>query len=197
MAPTTQDPVQLFAEWFNEAKGTTLRDPTAMALATVGEDLMPAVRMVLMKNFDQAGLVFYTNMTSAKARHIRTHAQASCCFYWEPLHKQVRVTGQVESVTTAEADAYFASRPRESQLGAWASLQSQPMKERSEFEQRLVEVTRQYEGQTVPRPPHWSGFRIVPVQVEFWTERPFRLHERVVFSRAKVDETWKQQILYP
>jgi pyridoxamine 5'-phosphate oxidase len=197
MAANNQDPIDLFAAWFAEAKASPLRDPTAMALATASRDLMPSVRMVLMKQFDHEGLVFYTNMTSAKARDLQENPQACACFHWDTLKRQVRVSGRVERVSDAEADAYFASRPRESQLGAWASLQSQPMKARSEFEARLEQVTQQYEGQTIPRPPHWSGFRIVPNAVEFWTDRPFRLHDRLVYSRKTPQEAWQTQILYP
>ncbi|WP_141734867.1 pyridoxamine 5'-phosphate oxidase [Oligoflexus tunisiensis] len=197
MASNHQDPINLFAAWFAEAKASTVRDPTAMALATASRDLMPAVRMVLMKQFDHDGLVFYTNLTSAKARDLLENPQASVCFHWEPLKRQVRVAGSVERVSDAEADAYFASRPRESQLGAWASLQSQPMKERAEFEARLAMVTKRYEGQIIPRPPHWSGFRIIPSRIEFWTDRPFRLHDRLVFSRQNPQDPWQTQILYP
>jgi pyridoxamine 5'-phosphate oxidase len=197
MASNHQDPITLFATWFAEAKASTVRDPTAMALATASRDLMPAVRMVLMKQFDHDGLVFYTNLTSAKARDLAENPQASVCFHWEPLKRQVRVAGSVERVSDAEADAYFASRPRESQLGAWASLQSQPMKDRAEFEARLAMITQRYEGQTIPRPPHWSGFRIIPRSVEFWSDRPFRLHDRLVFTRPSPQDPWETQILYP
>lgn len=197
MSEAHQDPIALFAAWFAEAKATNMRDPTAMALATAARDLMPSVRMVLMKEFDHKGLVFYTNMTSNKARDLQANPQACACFHWEPLKKQVRVSGRVELVTDAEADAYFASRARESQLGAWASLQSQPMKARIEFEQRLSDVTQEYEGQAVPRPPHWSGFRIVPTRIEFWSDRPFRLHDRLVYTRSQQQEPWQTQILYP
>lgn len=195
MAANNQDPIDLFAAWFNEAKVSPM--PEAMALATASRDLMPSVRMVLMKQFDHDGLVFYTNMTSAKARDLQENPQACACFHWDALKRQVRVAGRVERVSDAEADAYFASRPRESQLGAWASLQSQPMKARSEFEARLEQVTRQYEGKTIPRPPHWSGFRIVPSSIEFWTDRPFRLHDRLVYTRKNPQDAWTTQILYP
>jgi pyridoxamine 5'-phosphate oxidase len=197
MAANNQDPIELFAAWFAEAKASPLIDPTAMALATASRDLMPSVRMVLLKQFDHEGLVFYTNLTSAKARDLQENPQASVCFHWDTLKRQVRVGGAVERVSDAEADAYFASRPRESQLGAWASLQSQPMKERAEFEARLKQVTEQYEGKTIPRPLHWSGFRILPTRVEFWSDRPFRLHDRLVYTRKNPQDAWQTQILYP
>jgi len=197
MAANNQDPIELFAAWFAEAKASPLLDPTAMALATASRDLMPSVRMVLLKQFDHEGLVFYTNLTSAKARDLQENPQASVCFHWDTLKRQVRVAGAVEPVSDTEADAYFASRPRESQLGAWASLQSQPMKERVEFETRLKQVTQQYEGKTIPRPPHWSGFRILPTHVEFWSDRPFRLHDRLVYTRKNPQAAWQTQILYP
>ncbi len=197
MTADKQDPIELFADWFAEAKASPLRDPNAMALATVSRDLMPSVRMVLMKQFDHEGLVFYTNLTSAKAQNLQVNPQASVCFHWEPLRRQVRVSGKFEAVTTDEADAYFASRPRESQLGAWASLQSQPMKSREEFEQRMADVTRKYEGQVVPRPAHWSGFRMVPTSVEFWMDKPFRLHDRWIYRRADAHQPWQTQLLYP
>lgn len=197
MAANNQDPIELFAAWFAEAKASALIDPTAMALATASRDLMPSVRMVLLKQFDHEGLVFYTNLTSAKARDLQDNPQASVCFHWDALRRQVRVGGAVERVSDAEADAYFASRPRESQLGAWASLQSQPMKERAEFEARLQQVTQQYEGKTIPRPSHWSGFRILPTHVEFWSDRPFRLHDRLVYTRKNPQDAWQTQILYP
>jgi pyridoxamine 5'-phosphate oxidase len=197
MAANNQDPIELFAAWFAEAKVSPLIDPTAMALATASRDLMPSVRMVLLKQFDHEGLVFYTNLTSAKARDLQDNPQASVCFHWDTLKRQVRVGGAVERVSDAEADAYFASRPRESQLGAWASLQSQPMKERAEFEARLKQITEQYEGKTIPRPPHWSGFRILPTHVEFWSDRPFRLHDRLVYTRKNPQDAWQTQILYP
>ncbi|MCX6129628.1 MAG: pyridoxamine 5'-phosphate oxidase [Proteobacteria bacterium] len=192
-----EEAIATFATWFKEAKASPIIDPSAMALATVSADSMPSVRIVLMKNFDQQGLVFYTNTTSDKARDIKAHPHASACFHWDTLKKQVRVSGRVESVTSAEADAYFASRPRESQLGAWASLQSQPMASRAEFEARLLEFTKKFEGQAVPRPAHWSGFRIVPNRIEFWIDRPYRLHERWVYTRADEQKAWQKQLLYP
>ncbi len=189
------DPVAEFHAWFDEAKRTPLKDPTAMALATVGSDGMPHVRMVLMKEFDRQGVVFFTNTTSAKAQDLQKNARASVCFFWETTRKQVRVQGSVTPVSVEEADAYFASRPRDSQMGAWASLQSQGMGSRAEFEQRLEEVRQLYKDQAIPRPPHWSGYRISLERVEFWIEKPFRLHDRFVYH--KVGETWQKQLLYP
>lgn len=190
-------PVSEFLTWFEEAKLTPLRDPNAMALATVDAAGIPAVRMVLMKHFDREGLVFYTNYQSAKSVQIKQQAEpfASACFFWETTRKQVRITGRVSAVTEAEADAYFASRPRESQLGAWASLQSQTMSDRAEFEGRYHDLVKLYEGKTVPRPPHWSGWRISPDRMEFWVEKPFRLHERYVYVRKGTD--WQRSLLYP
>lgn len=191
------DPISLFADWFAEAKRLPALYPNAMALATVNAQQQPAVRIVLMKHFDQDGLVFYTNLESAKSRDLQSHPKASACFYWEAIKKQVRVSGRVVAVSAAEADVYFASRPRESQLGAWASDQSRPMQDRQELEQRLAEVTERFAGKTVNRPPHWSGFRIVPLDIEFWQEKPYRLHERRVYSRESAGIPWNCRLLYP
>lgn len=188
-------PVQEFLSWYEEAKQTPLRDPHAMALATVTAAGLPQVRMVLMKHFDEEGLVFYTHHTSPKSREIRASGHASACFFWETTRKQVRVTGPVEAVRASEADAYFASRPRESQLGAWASLQSQPLSERAVFEERVKELEGLFAGQPVPRPEHWSGWRIKPETMEFWIEKPFRLHERYIYQREA--DGWKKTLLYP
>lgn len=195
MTQLASDPISEFLSWFAEAQQTPLRDPHAMALATVGEGGIPQVRMVLMKHFDQKGLVFYTHHTSPKSRDLQSSGWASACFFWETTRKQVRVTGQVEAVSSDEADAYFASRPRESQLGAWASLQSQPLSERSDFEERLRTVESLFAGQSVPRPAHWSGWRIKPRTIEFWIEQPYRLHHRYIYERA--GDTWNKTLLYP
>jgi pyridoxamine 5'-phosphate oxidase len=195
MTQATYDPIAEFQVWFKEAKETSLKDPTAMAVATSSPEGIPAVRMVLMKQFDQQGLVFYTNFTSAKARDLQQNSWASACFFWETTRKQVRVTGRVQVVSREEADAYFASRPRDSQLGAWASLQSQPMAARTDFEERFKQLQSLYEGQVVPRPEHWSGFRIVPEKIEFWIELPYRLHERWIYHRD--GQGWTKTLLYP
>ncbi len=189
------DPIAEFQEWFHEAKKTALKDPNAMALATLGADGTPQVRVVLMKEFDARGLVFFTNTTSSKGQDLLKHPKASVAFFWETTRKQVRVVGNVVPVSSSEADVYFASRPRDSQLGAWASLQSQPMSERAEFEQRLAQVTDKYRDLEVPRPPHWSGYRILPESIEFWIEKPFRLHDRYIYR--KTAEGWQKTLLYP
>ncbi len=188
-------PIQEFDSWFKEAQKTTLRYPNAMALATVGADGAPAVRIVLMKHFDEMGLVFYTNLESGKSKDIKANGQAAVNFHWEELGRQVRVSGPVKPVTPDEADSYFASRPRDSQIGAWASLQSQPLPARSDFEQRLADFSKKFEGQAVPRPVGWSGWRIYPERIEFWQERPFRLHDRWVYTRNQ--GAWNRQLLYP
>lgn len=190
------NPISEFKEWFEQAKGTGMRYPNALALATVSRDGVPAVRMVLMKHFDDDGLVFYTNLESAKSQDIRANGMASACFHWESLGKQIRVTGQVSAVSDAEADAYFATRPRDSQLGAWASLQSQSMPSRAAFEDRFHEFSKLYEGKAVPRPSGWSGWRISPDRVEFWIEKPYRLHDRYVYLRQGSGD-WKRELLYP
>ncbi|WP_434346063.1 pyridoxamine 5'-phosphate oxidase [Myxococcus virescens] len=189
------DPIQRFAELFERAKQAIAVDPNAMVVATVGDDGRPSARVVLLKDFDARGFVFYTNHESRKGREARAHPYAALCFYWQPLNEQVRVEGRVERVTDAEADAYFQSRVRGSQVGAWASLQSQPLATRAELEARVAEVERKYAGQPVPRPPHWSGFRVVPDRIEFWHAQESRLHDRHVYLRE--DGGWRTQMLYP
>jgi pyridoxamine 5'-phosphate oxidase len=192
------DPIAKFAEWFEIAKATPgIKDATAMTLATASADGAPSARIVLLKSFDASGFVFYGNMESRKFSELKANPRAALDFYWAPLDRQVRIEGGVAPVTDAEADAYFASRERGKQIGAWASLQSQPMKDRAEFEARITEITRRYEGQSVPRPPHWSGWRLAPVHIEFWSQGEFRLHERELFSRAAVDAPWQLSLLYP
>lgn len=188
-------PIQEFDSWFQDAQKTKLRYPNAMSLATVDAAGLPSIRIVLMKHFDEHGLVFYTNLDSDKSKDIKATGIAAVNFHWEDLGKQVRVTGRVEPTTAAEADEYFASRARDSQIGAWASKQSQPMATRSEFERRLADYTKQFEGRPVPRPDGWSGWRIVPDRIEFWVERPFRLHDRWVYTRK--NGAWDRQLLYP
>ena len=162
-----------------------------------GRDGRPAARTVLLKGFDERGFVFYTNFSSRKGRQLAANPQAALLFHWRHLREgvQVKIEGTVEPVSAEEADAYFASRPRGSQIGAWASLQSQPLASREQFDQRYADVEKQYEGAPVPRPPHWSGFRLEPQSIEFWRDRPFRLHERLVFG--KVAQGWTTQRLYP
>ena len=180
-----------------EVDRNCLPEPTAMSLATVGRDGRPAVRIVLLKHVDERGFVFYTNFRSRKGRELLSNPNAALCFHWQPLAIQVRVEGVAHVVSDAEADAYFATRARESQLGAWASLQSSPLASDAELDARVREMTERFAGNSVPRPPHWSGFRVVPTRIEFWRNRAFRLHERRVFERDTGDEGWTQSLLYP
>lgn len=191
-----EDPFALFDRWFAEARSSEINDPEAMALATAGADGQPSVRMVLLKGHGTDGFVFYTNEQSAKGQQIAGNPQAALLFHWKSLRRQVRVEGPVERVGDAEADAYFASRGRDSQLGAWASDQSRPLDGRETFERRFAEVQRRFEGGDVPRPPHWGGFRVVPRTIEFWSDRPHRLHERRIFV-ARSDGGWTEGLLYP
>jgi pyridoxamine 5'-phosphate oxidase len=191
------DPFLLFEEWFAEAAASEINDPNAMALATVDADGMPDVRVVLMNGRDDNGFVFYTNTQSAKGNELLAVPKAALVFHWKSLRRQVRVRGPVEKVSDATADAYFASRPRDSQIGAWASEQSRPLDARATFEARISEFKIKFEGKTVPRPPHWTGYRIAPLQMEFWHDRPFRLHDRIVFHRAQKDNAFTKVRLYP
>ncbi|WP_439500507.1 pyridoxamine 5'-phosphate oxidase [Aminobacter ciceronei] len=190
------EPFQLFASWLKDATASEPNDPTALALATVDTDGLPDVRMVLLKGFDEHGFVFYTNFESAKGREILATMKAAMCFHWKSLRRQVRVRGPVEIVTDTEADEYFASRPRGSRIGAWASKQSRPLESRFALEKAVAEYTARHVIGEIPRPPHWSGFRIVPSQIEFWHDRPFRLHDRIVFTRT-ADGGWDKDRLYP
>lgn len=191
----TSDPFDLFAEWFALAKKTEPDDPTACALATADLGGRPSVRMVLLKGFDRRGAVFYTNLESPKAADLQTNPRAALCFHWARLERQVRIDGPVEPVPADEADAYFATRPRLSQLGAWASRQSRPMTGRFELEQAVAGAAARFGLGAVPRPPHWSGFRVRPDVFEFWVQRPFRHHDRQRFTRQGDD--WQQQWLFP
>jgi pyridoxamine 5'-phosphate oxidase len=191
------EPFTLFAEWFAEACKSEPSDPNAMALATVDADGLPDVRMVLMKGFDAEGFVFYSHVASTKGRELATNPKAGLLFHWKSLRRQVRIRGTVTQVTGAEADAYFATRPKQAQIGAWASKQSQPLESRFAFEQAIAKVAARYVIGEVPRPPGWSGWRIAPLHMEFWHDRPFRLHDRVEFSRATPDEAWTKTRLYP
>ena len=191
------DPVALFHDWLRDATESEPNDPTATALATVDDDGLPDVRMVLLKAFDARGFVFYTNFESAKGRQILASGKAAMCFHWKSRRRQVRLRGRTEEVADHEADAYFASRPRSSRIGAWASDQSRPVESRALLEKRVLEFEARYPGEEVPRPPHWSGFRIVPSQIEFWQDGQFRLHDRIVFRRAGGSEGWRKLRLYP
>jgi pyridoxamine 5'-phosphate oxidase len=196
------EPFALFEEWFTEAKAHEPNDPNAMAIASVDADGMPNVRMTLLKGVDPPGaetrgFVFYTNFESAKGRELLASKKAALVFHWKSLRRQVRLRGLVSVVSDAEADAYFATRPRGSRLGAWASQQSRPLESRFALEKAVAAVTARYPIGDIPRPPYWSGFRLTPLEMEFWHDRPFRLHERVVFRRASPGEAWRKERLYP
>jgi len=189
------DPFKLFADWFAEARESEPNDPDAMALATSTPDGRPSVRMVLLKGHGPEGFTFYTNLDSRKGAEIAANARAALLFHWKTLRRQVRIEGPVAPVRDAEADAYFDTRSRDSQLGAWASWQSRPLDARATFEKRYEEMVRRFEGGTVPRPPRWSGFRVTPELLEFWSDRPHRLHERRVFTGT--NGGWQEGLLYP
>ena len=191
------DPFALFAAWLEEATASEPRDPTAMTLATVDADGLPNARMVLLKGADARGFVFFTNMGSQKGRELDAHPKAALVFHWKSLNKQVRVRGAVERVTDEEADAYFATRAKQAQIGAWASQQSRPLESRLAFEKAIAVYAAKYALGTVPRPPYWSGYRIVPMVMEFWQDRPFRLHDRIDFRRTAPDAPWTKTRLYP
>ena len=189
------DPFQLFDEWFAEAKAGEINDPEAMALATAAPDCRPSVRMVLLKGHGPEGFTFYTNLDSRKGNELAANAQASLLFHWKSLRRQVRAEGAIESVPDGDADAYFASRSRDSQLGAWASYQSRPLESREVFEARFEDMRRRFEGADVTRPTRWSGFRLIPDRIEFWSDRAHRLHERRLFQRH--GDAWSEGLLYP
>jgi pyridoxamine 5'-phosphate oxidase len=190
------DPFTLFDEWFAEARASEPNDPNAMALATAAADGQPHVRMVLLKGHGPDGFVFYSNEQSAKGSQLAENARAALLFHWKSVRRQIRIEGAVERVASDEADAYFAIRSRDSQLGAWASDQSRPLDARETFENRFDEMKRRFEGEDVPRPPHWGGYRVVPDRIEFWTDRPHRLHERRLFTHG-AKGGWTEGLLYP
>jgi pyridoxamine 5'-phosphate oxidase len=193
--PPSADPFDQFAAWFDEARRSEPNDAEAMTLATAAPDGSPSVRVLLLKGVDRAGFVFYTNLESRKSAELLANPRAAMGFHWKSLRRQVRIEGRVVAVSEAEADAYFASRPHGSQIGAWASLQSRPLETRATLERRVAEFAARYPEGKVPRPPFWSGFRLVPERIEFWRDMPHRLHERLLFTRA--GDGWTTEWLYP
>ena len=192
-----RDPFDLFAAWMKEAEKAEVNEANAMAVATADADGQPNVRMVLLKAFDERGFVFYTNTQSAKGNELAAHSHAALNFHWKSLRRQVRVRGPVQPVSEAEADAYFASRAKDSQIGAWASAQSRAMVGRWVFEKEIAKFAVKYALSKVPRPPQWSGYRVAPLEIEFWRDRPFRLHDRLVYRREAADKPWRTERLYP
>jgi len=197
MIKEAADPLVLFGEWYGEAERTEPNDPSALALATVGPDGMPSLRMVLLKGFDAQGFVFYTNHESRKGLHLTAHPKAAMLFHWKSLRRQVRLEGPVTQTTAEEADAYFDTRARGSQIGAWASDQSRPLESRFALEKRVAEFGARHLVGKVPRPAHWSGFRLQPLLIEFWQDQPFRLHDRLEYSRPSAAAPWSTRTLYP
>jgi pyridoxamine 5'-phosphate oxidase len=191
------DPIALFAQWMEEAAKTEPNEANAMSVASVDDQGWPNLRMVLLKEAGPKGFVFYTNFESAKGRELLAHPYAALCFHWKTVRKQVRVRGAVAPVSDAEADVYFATRAKDSQIGAWASPQSRPMEGRFAFEREIAKFAVKYALSSVPRPPYWSGFRVTPLEIEFWRDRPFRLHDRLVYRRARADAPWQTERLYP
>ena len=193
------DPIEKFNEWLDEARQSEVSEPTAVALATATLDGIPSVRMVLLKAVDVAGFVFYTNTESRKGEDLQTNPKAALCFHWKSLSRQVRVEGDVAAVSEEEADAYFASRARDSRIGAWASQQSRPLSGRWDLEKSVAKHAAKFAIGEIPRPPYWSGYRIKPVRIEFWQEKPFRLHERLVYSQNEDSDhpAWTTEYLYP
>jgi pyridoxamine 5'-phosphate oxidase len=192
-----EEPLRLFAGWFEEARRTEINDPEAMALATADADGLPDVRMVLLKGFDERGFVFYSNEASQKGRELAANPKAAMVFHWKSLRRQVRLRGTVANVGAEEADAYFASRARSSQIGAWASRQSSPLESRYAFEKAIAVQAARFAIGVVPRPPYWIGYRVMPVVMEFWHDRPFRLHDRIEFRRPEAGAAWTKTRLYP
>ena len=191
------EPLRLFAAWFSDATRSEPVDPSAMTLATVDSDGLPNARMVLLKGFDEQGFVFYTNLDSQKGRELDGNAKAALVFHWKSLSRQVRLRGSVERVEDHVADAYFATRPRLAQIGAWASKQSAPLESRMAFEKAVALQMARFAVGTIPRPPNWSGYRLRPQVIEFWQDRPYRLHDRIEFHRAEASEPWRKTRLYP
>lgn len=196
MSKSSIDPIALFSAWYREAEAAEPVNPSAMTLATASAEGRPSARMVLLKGHDADGFVFYTNLNSAKSGELDANPHAALCFYWKSLARQVRIEGRVEPVAADDANAYFASRARGSQIGAWASDQSQPLESREVLERRAQEFEAKYPSCDIPRPPHWSGYRVVPERIEFWTERGDRMHDRQLFERT-ADGAWQESWLYP
>lgn len=194
---TAGEPFVLFSQWLGEAAKSEPNDPNAMALATADAAGLPDVRMVLLKGLDDRGFVFYTNTESAKGNELAANPQAALLFHWKSLRRQVRIRGPVERVSGAEADAYYVTRPRGSRIGAWASQQSRPLESRFALEKAVASYTARFGIGDIPRPAHWSGYRILPLQMEFWHDRPFRLHDRLVFRRTAPEGGWLREQLYP
>jgi pyridoxamine 5'-phosphate oxidase len=192
----TENPLDLFNTWFEEAQRNEPDNPNAMSLATVGPDGAPSIRMVLLKGVDDGGFVFYTNLESRKGVDLLARGGAALCFHWKSLRRQIRIEGQANLVSDGEADAYFASRPRGSQLGAWASKQSETLDARETFEHRMAQVDQEFEGRAVPRPARWGGLRVRPGKIEFWYGADFRLHERYLYECDRAGE-WSKRMLYP
>ncbi|MGS4885136.1 MULTISPECIES: pyridoxamine 5'-phosphate oxidase [unclassified Roseibium] len=192
-----EKPFELFDEWLEEAKTTEPNDPNALALSTVDPDGLPNVRMVLLKGFDETGFVFYTNLESAKGRELLSAGKAAMCFHWKSLRRQIRIRGEIVQVSAEEADEYYQSRPRGSRIGAWASRQSRPLESRFALEKEVAKYTAKFGIGEIPRPEHWSGLRLIPSEIEFWADRPFRLHDRVKFTRSSPSEQWSKERLYP
>ncbi len=190
-------PEPLFSAWFDEAERVETNDANAMSLATVDASGLPNVRIVLLKGLDARGFVFYGNAESAKGQEILANPKAALCFHWKSQRRQVRVRGTVEQVSNAEADAYYATRPMGSRIGAWASQQSRPLESREVLKQAVARFEKEFEGLKPARPRYWTGFRVIPLQIEFWADRPFRLHDRIVFSRENPDAPWTKARLYP
>jgi pyridoxamine 5'-phosphate oxidase len=200
---TARDPFALFEAWFGDAQAYEINDPNAMSLATVDGSGLPNVRIVLLKGLDPAaaganrGFVFFTNFQSAKGRELNAHPRAALAFHWKSLRRQVRVRGSVTPVSGQEADAYYATRPRLSRIGAWSSDQSRPLASRATLEDRVKANDAKYPGDSIPRPDHWGGYRVIPEAMEFWHDRPFRLHDRLAFARGATDQPWATQRLFP